>query len=140
MNNIADELHKNNKNVKNFRKVITHHKNNIWSADLVFMNQYPNENNGYNYILTIIDVHTKYAWAIPLHNKESKNVSIEFEKLFKKYGRPEHLWTDQGTEFYSSIMKKLLDKYNVNIYSTFGNAKASVIERFNRTFKNIMYK
>ena len=37
-------------------------------------------------------------------------------------------------------LKKLLDKHKIDMYSTFNEAKAVVIERFNRTLKNIMWK
>jgi len=37
-------------------------KDDIWSADLVEMKN----KNDYKYILTKIDLYTKYTWAIPL--------------------------------------------------------------------------
>ena len=37
-------------------------------------------------------------------------------------------------------LKKRLDKHKIDIYSTFNEGKAVVIERFNRTLKNIMWK
>src|SRR6266853_6878481 len=71
----AKEMH--HKTVRNFprRKVIVHHIDDIRSADLVEM---PND-LGYHYILTVIDCFSKYAWAIPLKNKQSNTVIDAFK-------------------------------------------------------------
>ena len=52
----------------------------IWSADLVDMRQYGKQNEGFNYILTVIDVFSKFGWAIPLKIETGKQM-IE---LFKQ--------------------------------------------------------
>jgi hypothetical protein len=96
-------------------------------------------NSGYKYILTMIDVYSRYSFAIPLKTKTGKEMVKALEPLFKQY-KPENLWVDEGTEFYNQDMKKLLDKYNINIYSTYGEHKAAMIERFNKTLKSKMYK
>ena len=46
------------------------------------MRQYSSFNRGYHYILTVIDVLSKYAWAIPLKSKgESETLSLRsFER------------------------------------------------------------
>src|SRR5882757_5791252 len=43
-----------------------------WEADLVDMQEYKRVNKGFNYILTVIDVMSKYAWIEPLENKTGK--------------------------------------------------------------------
>ena len=48
--------------------------------------------------------------------------------------------TDQGKEFYNKHVKRLLEDHNINHYSTRGEPKAAVVERFNRTLKERMYK
>jgi hypothetical protein len=139
MDNLAKELHRPIKRVKKFRKVISYYKNEIWSADLVDMLKFSDINSGYKYILTMIDVYSRYSFAIPLKTKTGKEMVKALEPLFKQY-KPENLWVDEGTEFYNQDMKKLLDKYNINIYSTYGEHKAAMIERFNKTLKSKMFK
>ncbi|XP_011707067.1 PREDICTED: uncharacterized protein LOC105462244, partial [Wasmannia auropunctata] len=73
------------------RRVIICGYDDLWQADVVEMRPYTRFNRGYHYILTVIDVLSKHAWAVPLKAK-------------------------------SGIMK------------------ASVVERFNRTLKNSMWK
>ena len=53
---------------------------------------------------------------------------------------PKKLWVNEGKEFYNATFKKLLDKHEIEMYSTFHEGKAVVIERFNKTLKNIMWK
>ena len=53
---------------------------------------------------------------------------------------PKKLWVDEGKEFYNATFKKLLDKHIIDMYSTFIEGKAFVIERFIKTLKSIMWK
>ena len=45
-----------------------------------------------------------------------------------------------GKEFYNTDVQKILKKHDVNHYFTYSTLKASVVERFNRTLKNDMWK
>ena len=56
-----------------------------WEADLVVMDSLSKENNGYKYILTVIDVLSKYAWVEPLKAKSGENLVKAFEKILKHY-------------------------------------------------------
>ena len=60
--------------------------------------------------------------------------------MFKER-KPRFLWTDRGTEFYNKRVQDLLNENNIKLYSTNNSEiKSSIVERFNRTFKNMMYK
>jgi hypothetical protein len=41
-------------------------------------------NNGFKYILTVIDVLSKYAWAEPIKTKTGENIVKALRKYFKK--------------------------------------------------------
>lgn len=59
-------------------------------------------NNGYKYILNVIDTFSKYVWAIPLKTKSGLEVANAFESIMKQSGRiPNKLHVDQGKEFYN---------------------------------------
>ena len=82
---------------------------------------------------------SKYAWALPHKTKSGAEVTKVFAKIFRdRY--PKNLQTDQGKEFYNADVQKLLTKHDINHYSTYLVMKASVVERFNRTLKNNMWK
>ena len=137
---LSEELHKPKR--KNFtrRKIIVNHINEIFAADLVEMQKFAKLNKGYRYLLTCIDIFSKYSWVIPLKDKKGINVKNALQKIFKERS-PKFLWTDRGTEFYNKQVQDLLNENSIKLYSTNNSEiKSSVIERFNRTFKNMMYK
>ena len=42
----------------------------IWTSDLLLIPKYANYNNGYKYILTVMDVFSKYALVRVMKNKD----------------------------------------------------------------------
>lgn len=138
---LAEELHKPVRHTFQRRRVIVNSIDDVWGADLVDMREWKNENKGYSYLLTIIDVLSKYAWAVPLTDKKGETVKEALGNVISDSGRkPHHLWVDEGGEFYNKGMKFYLDKNNINMYSTYSENKSAVIERFNRTLKTNMWK
>jgi len=134
---LADELHK--PIIKNFpkRKVYVNGIDKIWATDLVEMQAFSKSNRGVRYLLTVIDVFSKYSWMLPLKDKTGKSVADTFKEIFKKSKRkPEKLWTDKGREFYNKHVKEL----GVELYSTENEEKSSVVEHSNRTMKEKMFK
>ena len=124
-----------------FRHVKTEFVNQIWTADLIDMNSVVKYNDRFSYILVVLDIASRYAWAVPLVNKDAKTVLDAFNKIFAEAGaKPKLIWSDSGKEFYNKLAQKQFDKDGIKIYSTFGPHKASIIERFNRTLKGWMFK
>ena len=111
----------------------------IWTAHLVDMSPYSRSNSSYRYLLTVIDVFSKYGWIVPLKTKTGKEVAMAFQELVIDNVLPSRLWTDKGTEFYNQQVKRVLAANNVALYSPENEEKSSVVERWNRTMKNIMW-
>ncbi len=138
---LADELHKPVRRKFQRRRVIMKRIDQIWSADLVDMQWNSRQNKGYKYLLNIIDLFSKYAWSVPIKDKTGKSITEAFTKVVKDSGRkPEKLWVDQGTEFYNRVFRGWLNENDIEMYSTHNEGKAVVIERFNRTIKEKMWK
>ena len=74
-----------------------------WEADLVVMDSLSKEKYGYKYILTVIDVLSKYAWVEPLKTKSGENLVKAFERILKNGRKPEKLHSDKGTEFTNKL-------------------------------------
>ena len=138
-NELADELHKPIRRKFQKRLVFAKNVDDIWAADLVEMQPLAKFNNGYKYILMIIDVFSKYGWAVPIKTKTGLAVSTALKTVFKE-ATPAMLWTDKGKEFYNKTVAELLKKHNIKLYSTENEEKASVVERWNRTIKTSMWK
>ena len=63
-------------------------------------------NKDFRYIFVIIDNYSKYLWALPLKNKNSKSITDEFSNvLSKSKRRPLKLESDRGTEWYNNIFQ-----------------------------------
>ena len=65
-NQLANELHKPVRGRFDKRTVFAKQVDDIWTADLVDMSPFSRSNKGYKYLLTVIDVFSKYGWIVPL--------------------------------------------------------------------------
>ena len=94
-------------------------------------------NKGHKCLLTVIDVLSKYAWAVPIRSKSSKEVIRGLAGIYKQASprRPLREQTDQGKEFYNAGVQAWLKQQATHHFSTFGDSKASVVERWHRTLK-----
>lgn len=138
---LVNELHRQAR--KNFlrRKTVMIGIDDTLQADLVEMIPYAEENNGMKYILTVINIFSKKAYARPVKDKSGPEVTKAMESILKSMSHPIHnLHVDNGNEFYNKDMKKLLASHKIKMYSTFTTKKAAICERFNRTLKNKMWK
>lgn len=138
--NIIDELHRGAR--KNFprRKYVMKGLDETYQADLVEMIPYSKQNRNNKYILTVIDIFSKYSFAVPVKSKSSKDISKAMEVIFKTKRIPKNIHTDLGKEFFNKDFKKIMTKYKINHYNTYSTKKAAIVERFNRTLKNKMWK
>lgn len=106
-----------------------------WQADLMDMNGQIDANNGFRYILCVIDCFSKYVWAEPLKTKTATEVTKAFQKVLDQGRSPRKLQTDDGTEFFNKTMDTLLQRHSIRHFSTFSPLKATIVERFNRTLR-----
>ena len=90
-------------------------------------------NRGYRYLLTVVDLFSKHAWVQPLKSKTGKAVMEAMAKILKVGRKPINLQTDDGKEFYNK-------QKGIHHFSTRGDMKSSVVERFNRTLKEHLYR
>ena len=82
-------------------------------------------------------LHSARAGRFLIHLGES----ILFNETFQTSKRTTKLiWSDKGKEFYNTHVKDLLKSKNMKLYSTDNEEKGSVVERWNRTIKNKMWK
>ena len=121
-------------------RVLVNKKDWQFQADLVDMSAYSSENDGVRYLLTCIDVFSKYAWVRCLKNKSGRCVTEAFKDILDEGRKPRKLQTDKGTEFFNREFKALVREYNVLHFTTSNETKACIVERFNRTLKTKMWR
>ena len=89
----------------------------------------------------VIDVFSKYGWINPSKDNKTESVSEAFDEIFKSSKRkPKMLWTGKGSEFISKHFKEFLKREGIKLYHTENEKKSSVVERWNKTMKNRMWK
>jgi transposase InsO family protein len=112
-----------------------------WQADLTSLISLSKYNRGYKYLLCVIDVLSKYAWVIPLKNKTGLTLIQAFKTILRQGRQPKRLQTDKGTEFLNRDVQQFLKKRGIHFFTTENSeTKASIVERFQRTFKGRMWK
>ena len=77
--------------------------------------------------------------GLPLKSKKTSDIKQCFQKIFKER-KPKFIWSDQESSFFSKEMIKFFEDHNVKIYYTNSNLKAVVIERYNRSLRELMMK
>jgi len=132
-------LHKSLKKKIKRNKVISYGIDDVWQADLVDMSKLSRANKGFKFLLTVIDVLSKKAWAIPLKNKSANSVLEAFKNIMSER-KPDKIQTDKGKEFLNAQVKGYFKSLGVKLYTLNSELKACVVERFNRTLKEKMWR
>ena len=77
----------------------------IWASDLIDMQAFSKDNNGIKYLLTVIDLFSKFVWIVPLKRRTEQEVANSFSRILKER-RPIKMWVDRGCEFYNKDVRK----------------------------------
>ena len=74
--------------------------------------------NGYKWILTVVDIFSKYAYARAMRNKEKHTVATAMADILHTQ-KPRVLHTDNDSKFIASDFQALLRRYDImcNKYS-----------------------
>ena len=94
---LASELLKPAKKKFYRRRVYAENVDSIWAVDLLENKRYIKENKQYRYILVVVDVFSKMAWAKPMKKKNAQSAVSAFEEILNETGlRPSKIWADKG--------------------------------------------
>ena len=123
------------------RKTIARHINHIWTVDLVHMIGFSALNDGYKYLLAVVDMFSRQAYVEPMKTKTAKATLAAFQNVLRRAGtRPNKIQADKGTEFYNSVFQRFLRTKRIHLYSTENETKASIVERYIRSLKGKIYR
>jgi hypothetical protein len=111
----------------------------VWECDLLDMQAHSKVNDNYKYLLTAIDVFSKFLHVVPLKAKTDPADTYAFQSIFKnpKYSprkRPVWVRTNKGKEFLNKPFQDMLQHENIQ-YQVCRNpdVKCAVVERVQRT-------
>jgi len=110
------------------------------AVDLV--GPFPTATGGYKFLLTVIDLATRWPEAIPLRTTTSKVIERELVKVFSRCGFPTALVSDNGPQFTGRQFERWLSSKGIrhiksSPYHPQGNG---VVERLHRTLNQMVAK
>jgi hypothetical protein len=120
------------------KKVIVGGVNIQIQMDLIDMQEWSKENDGYRYILLAVDCFSRFAYAKGLKNKTGIETAQAVEEIIDEAEahidrKISKIQADQGTEFYNKHVKQFLDSRYIVLFSTKSPTKAQMVGRLIRT-------
>lgn len=82
-----------------------------WQVDLIDMTNVADE--GYKWILVVIDIFSKFTYAFALKNKQNDTIAIHLENIFLTGDIPDYIQTDNDGSLTRSNVKKILDDLKI---------------------------
>ena len=100
----------------------------------------PITDRGNRYILTIVDMATRYPEAIALPRIEAERVAEALLEVFSRLGVPNQMLSDNGTQFVAGVMKEVARLLGIKQFFTtpYHPMANGVCERFNGTLKQML--
>jgi hypothetical protein len=89
----------------------------------------------FQFILSAVDVFTKYCWLCPLRRATTKEIVFFLgEKIFLEEGTPHTLVLDNGKQFVSNEFKEFADSYGISrlFYNTPYTPQNNTVESYNK--------
>ena len=122
-------------------KYISRFIDNICGTDLGDMQLISKSNKGLRFLLCVINIYSRYSWAITLKEKKGITITNTFQKILDESNRkPNKILVGRGCEFYNRSMKSWLEKNDIEMYWTHNEGTSGIAERFIGTLKIKIYK
>lgn len=102
----------------------------------------PMSSAGNKYILTMVDMATRYPDAVALRAVGSQQVAEALVEMFTRYGVPTEILSDRGTNFTSDLMKEVSRLLSMKdmLTTPYHPMCNGLVERFNGTIKQMLRK
>ena len=99
---------------KKFNSIAASYIGDVIQADLMDVSYYSTENNGVKFLLTFIDVYSRYVMLVPIKLKNMKTVVRAMTSLIEKFPvEIKNVTTDDGPEFHNKEMEKLFKSHEI---------------------------
>lgn len=132
---------------KNFPLIANYPFERLQCDLLDLSNKNPVKNNGYKWLMNIVDVYTRYSFSIPLKNKGDSECLNAFKKVIKEiqtkyYETPIQLDSDNEASFKSNAFIQFceVNKIKQNFSRPDDFKSKGCVESFNRTIRSIIEK
>ena len=111
-------------------------------ADLMFFEAFKAQNNGYIGLLTVINVPSRYGYAVPFRSKKDTEIAEAFEMVLEEAHHHNQdivrLETDNGSEFLNRTFSALLKQHKIEhtVGKPGDHRFSGLVERFNESLRN----
>ncbi|XP_037803935.1 uncharacterized protein LOC119598356 [Penaeus monodon] len=102
----------------------------------------PVSSRGHKYILTLIDMATRFPEAVPLRNIDTVTVAEALLSIFSRVGIPKEMLSDRGTQFKSDLMAEINRLLSIKALFTspYHACCNGTVERFHAVLKSMLKK
>jgi hypothetical protein len=140
-NQATHQITKQVKKNKDYSTIISPSIKNNYQMDIFYL-PHPKQNKNFKYLLTCIDVYSRYAFVKPMKTKGGEETLKNFLEMIQEQGKPTNLNIDEGKEFKYKQFVKYCGENNIEMWVSNPEQtnKNSIIERFHRTLRNIILR
>jgi len=113
----------------------------VHQADLLFLP----DDNGYRYLLVVVDIGTRYCDAVPLKTKSNADVITAFKAIYARKGTklqwPKRIEFDDGSEFKGQV-KTYFDtrEIAIRVAQPARHRQQAIVERKNQTIGEVLHQ
>ena len=111
-----------------------------FDIDLASLIYYADENDGYKYLLVVIDIFSRYGWVEPLKDKTANEIVKAFDKVLQEGRIPKRLRSDSAKDFTSEKFQKYVKSKKITHFVTHTEKQANYVECFIKTLKSKIFK
>lgn len=102
----------------------------------------PASSDGNKYVLTLVDMATRYPEAVALKTVDTIQVAEALLEMFSRYGVPKEILSDRGSSFTSDLMREINRLMSIQqlLTTPYHPMANGLVEKFNGTLKNMIRK
>jgi hypothetical protein len=126
---------------REYNTIISFGVRNNYQID-IFILPHPQQNKGFKYLLTCVDVYSRYGDVEAIKTKSGDVVLTAFKSIIERMGKCVNLNCDEGSEFIYKPFQKYCEDNDIKIWMSDPEQekKNAIIERWHRTLRNIILK
>ena len=114
------------------RKVFVGGPYTLIQSDTIFYRGYARQNNGYKYILAVLDCFSRKNWVRPMKTTTAEECARNLDSIIGSMPyKPTQFASDQGNEFHPknpAIFNILVEKYGLIMFTLKEPLKASIVD------------
>ncbi len=130
--------HDNQKPAGKLQSVTTTKPNEMLGVDI--MGPLPRSTQQNVYLLVFVDYYSRWVECFPMRHATAQSIATIFRKeILTRWGVPDFVLSDRGTQFVSSVFREVCEKWRVTPkLTTAYHPQTNMTERVNRTLKSMI--